>query len=145
MPPGRYETTNDSSEIIWKIIPIIVKTVLLTPIAKYKVANNEPRYIRVNGTRSFVTKCFKKEVNPHNIDRLLINKHTCENPPLLNWFARFQNQRYLANENTLPRVKNILNLRAANKRTGIYNVDSTKKRIPIPSSTKKPMILSFLD
>jgi len=73
---------------------MIVKTVLFSPIAKYSVANKEPKYIRVKGSRSAVNKCFTNEVNPHNMDKL-------------------------AKVNTLPRVKNILNFRAANMRTGM--------------------------
>jgi len=94
IPPGRYDTTNDSSEIICKIIPMIVKMVLFSPIEKYKVANNEPKYMAVKGRRSDVSKCFTNDENPHNMDKL-------------------------ANEKRLPSVKNILNFRAANKRTGM--------------------------
>jgi len=73
---------------------MMVKTVLFSPIEKYKVANNEPKYMAVKGRRSDVIKCFTKEVNPHSMDKL-------------------------ANVKRLPSVKNILNLRDANSRTGM--------------------------
>jgi len=99
---------------------MIVNIVLLSPTAKYSVANSEPKYIIVNGTLSGVIKCFTNDVKPHSIEKL-------------------------AKVNTLPKVKKMLNFRAANRRTGMYKLESVKNRRPIPSRTKNAIILSFRD
>ncbi len=44
--------------------------VLFNPTAKYRVANNEPKYMPVKGSRSELIKCLINDVKPQSIDKL---------------------------------------------------------------------------
>lgn len=107
---------NHRSATIWPTAHSTVNGVLCTLRAKYKVANNVPKYTEVNGSLSFEKRCLKWFMGPHKNPKLQIR-------------------------NKLPKVYNKANFLALRSKRGVYNPAKMKQKIPIPIHMQNPIIL----